>query len=54
MPIERQKEIRRRRSKKKKMKLLKAQLAAAKTAKEKELLIERIQRRDPYFDPKKK
>ena len=39
MPVERQKEIKRRRQKKKRVKKLKAQLAAAKSVKERERLI---------------
>ncbi|MEN8242463.1 MAG: DUF6800 family protein [Chloroflexota bacterium] len=53
MPIERQKEIKRRRNKKKRLQKLKAQLAAAKTVKEKERLINLIKRRQPYFTPDK-
>ena len=51
MPIERQKELRRRRSRKKRLKKLKQQLAEAKTLKERERLIELIHRRQPFFDP---
>jgi hypothetical protein len=53
MPVERQKEIRRRRKRKKRVGKLKAQLAAANTIKEKERLIELIRKRQPYFTPEK-
>jgi hypothetical protein len=53
MPIERQKEIRRRRQRKQRVKKLKAQLAAAKSTQERERLIELIKRREPYFNPDK-
>lgn len=53
MPVERAKEIKQRRKKKKRVQKLKAQLAAAKTVKEKERLIELIRRRQPYFTPEK-
>ena len=51
MPIERQKEIRRRKQRRKKLKKLKRQLAEAKTIKEKERLIDLIKRRNPNFIP---
>jgi hypothetical protein len=54
MAIERQKEIRRRRKRRKRVGKLKEQLAAAKTIKEKERLIELIKRREPFYEPPKK
>jgi hypothetical protein len=51
MPVERQKEIKRRRHRRKRIKKLKAQLAEAKSVKERERLIELIKRREPYFKP---
>jgi hypothetical protein len=48
------KEIRRRRQRKKRLKKLKEQLKQAKTVEERELLIERIRRRSPFFEPPKK
>ena len=53
MPVERQKEVKQRRNRKKKLKKLKAHLAAAKTIKEKERIIELIRRRQAYFTPEK-
>jgi hypothetical protein len=53
MPIERQKEIRRRRQRKRRVGKLKNQLAEVKTIKEKERLIELIRRREPFFTPDK-
>ena len=50
----RNKEIRRRQQRKERIGKLKEKLAQAKTIKEKERLIELIQRRDPYFKPDKK
>ena len=49
MPIERQKEIKRRRQRRHKLKKLKMQLAESKDAKERELLIEKIKKLQPYF-----
>jgi len=49
MATERNKEIRRRRHRKERLGKLKRQLKDAKTLKERERLIELIQRRDPYF-----
>jgi hypothetical protein len=54
MAIERQKEIRRRRKRKARVRKLKQQLAEAKTLKERERLIELIQRRQPYYKPPEK
>ena len=50
----RNKEIRRRQQRKKRMKKLKDQLKQAKTVEERELLIDQIRRRDPFFKPTKK
>lgn len=49
----RNKEIRRRQQKKQRVLKLKEQLAKAKTIKEREHLIELIQRRKPLFKPEK-
>jgi hypothetical protein len=54
MPIERQKEIKRRRNRKNRLKKLKAQLAQAKSVQERERLIDLIKRREPYFTSEKK
>ena len=54
MAVERQKEIRRRRKRKARVGKLKQQLAEAKTLKERERLIELIQRRQPYYKPPEK
>jgi hypothetical protein len=54
MAIERKKEIRRRKQRKKRVGKLKAQLAQAKTIKEKERLIALIQKRELFFEPPKK
>jgi hypothetical protein len=51
MAIERQKEIRRRKSRKKRLKKLKRQLADAKTIEERQRLIDLIRRRQPFFQP---
>jgi len=49
----RAKEIRQRRQRKKRIGKLKEKLANAKTIKEREHLIDLIQRRQPLFDPEK-
>ena len=54
MPIERHKEIRRRRQRRKRVHKLKKQLAEAKSVKERERLIDLIQRREPFFTPSEK
>ena len=54
MAIERQVEIRRRKSRKKRLGKLKEKLAVAKTAKDRERLIDLISRREAYFKPPKK
>jgi len=54
MPVERKKEIRRRKQRKKRVGRLKEQLAEAKTVAERERLVELIRRRTPYFSPQKK
>jgi hypothetical protein len=53
MPVERQKEIRRRRQRKGKLKLLKNRLAEAKDLKTREQLIEKIKRIQPGYIPPK-
>ncbi len=50
MPIERQKEIKRRRNKKKKVKKLKLRLAETKDLKTKEYLIAKIKKIQPSFE----
>ncbi len=50
MPIERQKEIKRRRNRKKKMKKLRARLAIAKDLETKEMLIAKIKKIQPNFE----
>jgi len=50
----RNKEINRRRQLAKRVSKLKEKLAAAKSAGERELLIEQIKKRQPYFVPPKK
>ena len=50
----REKEIRRRRQRKARIGKLKQKLASAKTIAERELLIEQIKKRDPYFVPPEK
>lgn len=47
----RNKEINRRRQRKARMAQLKAALAAAKNNEQRNYIIERIQRRDPFFKP---
>ena len=49
MPIERQKEIKRRRNRRKKMKKLRIRLADAKNLETKELLIAKIRKIQPNF-----
>ena len=49
----RNKEIKRRRQRRKRLRNLKEKLAAAKTASERDHLIELIKRRDPFFVPPK-
>jgi len=51
MPIERQKEIRRRRQRKRRLRNLKAKLAKTKDMKEREKIIDLIKRREPYYQP---
>ncbi len=51
MPIERQKEIKRRRQRKRRLKKLKAKLAQTKDLKEREKIINLIHRRQPYYQP---
>lgn len=51
MPVERKKELRRRRQRKRKLRMLKTRLAEAKDAKERERLIEKIKRLQPGFIP---
>jgi hypothetical protein len=51
MPIERQKEIRRRRQRKRKLRMLKTKLAEAKDLTTRERLIEKIKRIQPGFTP---
>lgn len=51
MPLQRQKEIRRRRQRKKRLKKLKQKLAETKDLKDRDRLIELIRRRDPFFEP---
>jgi hypothetical protein len=53
MPIERHKEIRRRRQRKHRLKKLKAKLTQTKDLKEQEKMIDLIRRREPYFQPPK-
>ena len=50
----RKKEIKRRRQRRERIGKLKKKLAAAKTADERDHLIELIKRRDPHFIPPKK
>lgn len=50
----RNKEINRRRKRRDRIRSLKKKLAAAKTATERDHLIDLIKRRDPYFIPPKK
>ena len=54
MPIERQKEVRRRRHRRRRLKKLKAALAEAKTIEEKERLNDLIRRRESFYEPPKK
>ena len=54
IPIERKKELKRRRQRKKRVGKLKEQLAEAKTIAERERLIELIRRRQPFFTPPEK
>ena len=49
MPIERKKEIVRRRKRKAQLKKYKEMYAQAKDAKSKEILLEKIRRRQPFF-----
>jgi len=53
MPIERQKEIRRRRQRRRRVKKLKAKLAQTKDLKERDKLIELIKRRESFYEPPK-
>lgn len=53
MPVERQKELRRRRNRKRKLKKLKFKLSEAKNIKEKDRLTEKIQKIQPDFIPQK-
>ena len=53
MPIERQKEIKRRRHRRDKLKKLKIQLSEVKDAKTREQLIEKIRRLQPFYQPEK-
>lgn len=53
MPIERQKEIKRRRQRRAKLKKLKIRLAETKDSKTREQLIEKIRRLQPFFEPEK-
>ncbi|MBN2044615.1 MAG: hypothetical protein JW757_06320 [Anaerolineales bacterium] len=50
----RNKEINRRRQRRKRIGKLKEKLAAAKTEAERELIINQIKKRLPFFDPSKK
>lgn len=54
MPVERQKEVRRRKQRKKRLRKLKKKLAEAKIIKEREHLIELIRRRQPFYTPPEK
>jgi hypothetical protein len=51
MPVERQKEIRRRRQRRRKLKMLKSRLAEAKDLKTREVLIQKIKRIQPGYVP---
>ena len=51
MPVERKKEIRRRRQRKRKLKMLKTRLSETKDLKTKEDLIEKIKRIQPGYIP---
>jgi hypothetical protein len=51
MPVERKKELRRRRQRKRKLKMLKNRLAEAQDLKTKEILIEKIKRIQPRYIP---
>lgn len=51
MPVQRQKDIRRRRQRKERLKKLKQKLAETKDLKDRDRLIELIRRRDPFFEP---
>jgi len=53
MPVERKKELKRRRNRKRKLKKLKIKLSEAKNIKEKERLTEKIQKIQPDFTPQK-
>ena len=53
MPVERKKELQRRRNRKRKLKKLKIKLSEAKNIKERERLIEKIQKVQPDFVPQK-
>lgn len=53
MPIERQKELKRRRQRRRKLKKLKTALAAAKDVKTREQLVEKIRRLEPFYQPEK-
>jgi hypothetical protein len=53
MPIERQKEIRRRRQRRRRVRKLKAKLAQTKDLKERDKIIELIKRREPFYEPPK-
>jgi hypothetical protein len=54
MPIERHKEIRRRRQRRQRVRKLKAKLAQTKDLEEREKLIDLIKRREPFYEPPKK
>jgi hypothetical protein len=51
MPVERKKEIRRRRQRKRKLRMLKNKLAEAKDMKSREKIIEKIKRIQPGYIP---
>ena len=48
----RQKEIRKRRNRRRKLRKLKKQLQTAKSIDEKKMLLDQIQKREPWFDKK--
>lgn len=54
MPRNRNKEINRRRRRRKRILLIKKKLAEATTQAERDYLVERIKRREPFFVPPKK
>ena len=51
MPVERKKELRRRRQRKRKLKMLKTRLAEARDLKTKDELVKKIKRIQPGYNP---